>query len=247
MKGNGITTDSGASSRVERDSLCHLSPEHRCPYLPGRSARHEAYYVQGLDGALYERMLAQGFRRSGRIVYRPRCRDCTECRQVRVPVDRFVPSKSMKRVSRINSDVQVGVSTPSHSDEKFEMYCRYLEAQHDQSMERSRESFREFLYESPMATLEFSYFMNDRLAAVSILDQVPEGLSSVYMYFDPDFARRSLGVFSIIHEIEYCRTHALPYYYLGFYIAECPKMAYKARYRPNEVLAAPGHWVSLHS
>ncbi len=245
MDGYGSNSCSAESVQVERDSLRNITPEHACPYLPDRMARHEAYFVPTLDGAVYERLLSQGFRRSGRVVYRPQCRDCHECRQVRVPVKDFLATKSMKRIWKLNVDVQVTHESPQLTDEKFELYSRYLVSQHDDSMDRSRESLQEFLYHSPTTTTEFCYVIDGRLAAVSILDQCPESLSSVYMFFDPDFARRSLGVFSVLYEIDYCRRHDLPYYYLGYYIADCGKMAYKARYRPNEILVGNGRWVSL--
>lgn len=234
-----------SSSRVERDALFHYTPEQVCPYLPDRFARHEAYHVRYLDGAVYERLLARGFRRSGRVIYRPRCRDCCACRQIRVVVDRFEPTRSMKRVLRLNAGVEVRVDRPILTDEKYDVYCRYLNDQHDGSMDRSRESLREFLYSSPTSTFEFTYHTAGRLMAASIVDRVPMGLSSVYVFFDPELRKRSPGVFSALYEIEYCRSHGLPFYYLGYHVAESPKMSYKARYRPNEVLAGDGRWVSL--
>ena len=122
-------------------------------------------------------------------------------------------------------------------------HARYLRYQHDGTMSDDFDDLYRFLYCSPVATIEIEYFLQDRLLGVSIADQSSEALSSVYMYFDPDFARRSLGVYSVLREIDYCRETGRPYYYLGFYVKNCSKMDYKARFRPYEMLNADYEWV----
>ncbi len=236
-----------SSPQQEYDNLRHVSQEFPCSYLPGRMARHEAYRVERLDGATYEHLLARGFRRSGSIVYRPRCRGCSECRQIRVLVDPFVPSASLRRVMRRNVDVRVEAAECEYTQAKHALFQSYLDAQHDQSMSRETESFREFLCKSSTQTFEFQYFLGDRLIGVSITDRVPSGLSSVYMYFDPDEAPRSLGTYSILWEIQHCRREKLPYYYLGYLVSGCGKMEYKARFNPNEVLVAEQRWLAFRT
>jgi arginine-tRNA-protein transferase len=245
MANQNLANEVITSAQADYDTLRSVSPEHPCPYLPDRQARSEVYRADHLDGAMYERLLAKGFRRSGRVVYRPRCRGCRECRQLRVPVQQFTPTRSMQRVRRRNADVAVEVGLPVATEEKFSLYARYLDAQHDGTMGRSFESFSEFLYDSPLETLEFEYRFGERVIGVSIADRSPNGLSSVYMYFDPDLAPRSLGTFSVLWEIDYCRREGLPYYYLGFFVAGSPTMAYKSRFRPNEILVGEDRWVSL--
>ncbi len=234
-----------SSAQADYDALRHVSAEQPCPYLPGRLARSEAYWVDQLAPAMYQKLLARGFRRSGRVIYRPRCRACRECRQMRVPVEQFTPTRSMRRVSKRNEDVVVRLDSLCPDEEKFALYLRYLEHQHDGSMSRTFDSFREFLYESPLPSCEFSYRLGGRLIGVSIADRVPDGLSSVYMFFDPDFAGRSLGTFSIVWELEHCRRERLSYYYLGFFIADSEKMSYKARFAPNQILVGDDRWVTL--
>ena len=112
-------------------------------------------------------------------------------------------------------------------------------------MTGSLEEFDDFLYTSPVDTLEFKYYLGRRLVGVSLVDRSPRSLSSVYMYFDPDHSRRSLGTYSILWEIDYCRRSGILYYYLGFYVADCRAMAYKARFRPCAVLEDRRHWVKL--
>jgi arginine-tRNA-protein transferase len=189
--------------------------------------------------------MALGFRRSGRVIYRPVCRGCTECHQLRVPVGEFIPTRSMRRVWRRNLEVRVVVGELDISDEKYELFERYLEAQHDDTMSRTYEAFCEFLYDSPTTTCEICYCLGRRLIGVSIVDVCPSGLSSVYMYFDPEYAVRSLGTFSAMWEIDYCRREGMAYYYLGFYVPGGRKMDYKSRFRPNEVLAGADYWLSF--
>lgn len=233
-----------SSPQGDYDTLRYVSSEAPCPYLPGRQSRSEAYYAHELDGQLHEYLLARGFRRCGRIVYRPRCRGCLECRQLRVPVRDFRLTRSLRRVARRNADIRVEICEPVSTQEKFELYRAYLDDQHDGTMPRSYESYHDFLYDSPTQTYEFEYVLGERLVGVGIADRIPGGLSSVYMYFDPTMRTRSLGTFSVLWEIEYCRQHRLPYYYLGFFVAGSKTMGYKSRFRPHEVLVGQGRWVS---
>lgn len=239
-----------SSAQGDYDALRYVSAESPCPYLSGLNTRSEAYFVERLDGRLYERLLARGFRRSGRIVYRPRCRSCRECRSIRIPVEQFSPTRSMRRVQRRNADVRIEVGRPATTDAKFDLFCRYLDAQHDETMSRTYETYRDFLYDSPVETCEFRYWLGERLIGVSLVDRwarsspgTAGGLSSVYMYFDPAHAARSLGTFSVLWEVDFCRREGLRYYYLGFYVAGSGKMAYKSRFRPNEVLVGEDRWV----
>lgn len=219
-----------------------LSPEAPCAYLPGRTARSEVYSARGLGGADYARLLAQNFRRAGEIVYRPRCRACAECRQVRVLATAFRPSRSQRRVGRRNRDLRIEVAAAVPSDEAHRLFVRYLDARHGDSMSRTWPDFTAFLYTSPLETLEARYRVGSRLVAVSILDACPDGLSSVYAYFDPDESRRSLGTFTALWEIEWCRRMGRPHYYLGYHVAGSQTMDYKARFLPQEVLR-DGRWV----
>lgn len=233
------------SPQAEYDAQRSVTPETPCPYLPDRLSRSEAYHADQLEADLYEHMQSMGFRRSGRVIYRPACRGCHACRQLRVLVPDFAPTRSMLRIQRKNVDVTVVEVAPVADAKKFDLYQRYLDSQHDQTMSRTFDTFRDFLYDSPTDTSEFDYFLGHRLIGVSIVDRCPNGLSSVYMFFDPEVRGRSLGTYSALWEIEHCRQASLPYYYLGYYIADCKTMSYKSRFRPNELLERAGHWVAF--
>lgn len=215
---------------------------HDCPYLPGRTAEDIFTLAARIDPAVYQSMMDQGFRRSGRVIYRPECRGCRECVPIRVPVDAFRPSRSQQRVLRKNADLRIDIARPRSSDAKYRLFVDYLRYQHDGSMTEDRLEFERFLYDSPTDTLEMTYRLGNRIVAVGIVDVTPVCLSSVYFYFDPRHARRSLGVFSALREIDECRRRGLPWWYIGYYVRGCAKMSYKADYAPHELLHPDGAW-----
>ena len=219
-----------------------------CAYLPGRTATHEYALSRHLAPDAYQRLMDSGFRRSGWVVYRPVCEGCRECVPIRVPVREFSARRSQRRVQKRNADVRVTIDAPRATDEKRRLFNRYRQWQHNDLASDAPEEFEEFLYRSPLEeggrtrTLEMSYWIMDRLAAVGIVDVCPDALSSVYVYFDPVHAKRSLGVFSALCEIEECRRRGLSYWYIGYYIRECRRMNYKSHYVPHEFLGPDGLW-----
>lgn len=196
---------------------------------------------------LYHGFMNAGFRRSGRLVYQPVCEGCRACVPIRVPVERFRPSKSQRRCCRRNEDVTVSVQEPAATDEKYDLYRRYATQWHGKAeADETREGFEEFLYESPVDTIEFIHRdPAGKLIAVGLCDLSPASLSSVYFYFDPAEAKRGLGTFGAVYEIETARRLGIPHYYLGYWITGCGAMEYKASYRPAEVLHPDGVWREL--
>lgn len=224
-----------------------VAPEHPCSYLPGRVAQMRWLAAGKVDPLVYERFMDAGFRRSGRMIYQPICRGCRSCIPIRVPVDRFKPNKSQRRCLRRNSDISVSIDEPIVTDEKYELYQRYVLAWHDhQPGETSREDFERFLYDSPVSTIEFSYRdQTGQLLAVGICDVTPSALSSVYFYFEPTVSRRSLGTYGALGEITHAQSMNLPRYYLGYWISGCSSMDYKSCFRPCHVLHTDGFWRDL--
>lgn len=228
---------------VRRRVRLVVSEAHACAYLPGRMATTRAFWAERIDPEIYHQLMDAGFRRSGRVVYQPVCSGCRECQPIRVPVDGFVPSKSQRRVWRRNADLQVRVARPEPTPEKFALYQRYQTHWHDGSMAGGWEEFVGFLYESPVPTLEMEYRQADgRLLAVGICDVGEASLSSVYFYFDPADARRGLGTFGVLREIDLAQRQDMAHYYLGFWVRQCGAMQYKSAFRPHEVLRPTGRW-----
>ncbi len=217
---------------------------HACPYLPERRAKDEAFLADKLPPGLYHELMNSGFRRSGKVIYRPTCASCRACRPVRVRSEDFRPSKSLRRCLRRNADLHVTVGPLNATEEKFELYRRYQQVRHGESDHLDWQSFVDFLYDSPVRTIEFTYRHRDtgRLLAVGICDRSSRSLSSVYFYFDPNELRRGLGTLGVLREIEWCRANDVPHYYLGFWVAGCDAMAYKLNFRPSQILGTDGVW-----
>jgi leucyl-tRNA---protein transferase len=225
------------SSREQHLPL-YISQPHNCVYLPEQQST--SLFVDPafeIDTRLYLTLLQNGFRRSGDLVYRPHCQQCSACIPVRIPVERFVYSHSQKRVWRKNQDLELCLLEPEFSDEHFELYKRYQQARHnDGSMnDPDPEKYRNFLLSRHINGLFLELRLDGVLAMIAIVDQVNDGLSAVYTFFDPALSSRSLGVYGILLEIEYARRNRLDWLYLGYWIKGCRKMSYKNQYRPFQV------------
>ncbi|GAB6040020.1 arginyltransferase [Endothiovibrio diazotrophicus] len=223
--------------RREEDIAFYLGQEHPCSYLEERVARSIFLDPErDPDRRLYSVLVDHGFRRSGRYVYRPNCGGCNACIPLRLPVARFQPSRRDRRTWKANRDLTVTAHEPAFSDERFDLYRRYQEARHrDGGMDDPRpEEFLRFL-DAPWSPTRFHEFrLGGRLLAVAVTDHLEQGLSAVYTFFDPDEANRGLGNLAVLWQIEEARRTGLPFLYLGYWIAESAKMAYKSRFRPAE-------------
>ncbi len=225
-------------------------PATPCPYLPGLASTSRAALVSDIAPTVYQRFMDAGFRRSGRLLYQPVCVGCRACRQMRVPIDAFAPNKSQRRCAKRNADVVQTIESPEPTTEKFEVYRRYAMQWHEHAEAPTMSDFAEFLYDSPLVTESGSSGTieichrdpSGRLLGVGICDVTPIGLSSVYFYFDPDVADRSVGTLGALYEIAYARSIGLPYYYLGYYISDCRSMNYKSNFHPYELLDMDGRW-----
>jgi arginine-tRNA-protein transferase len=235
--------NSAEYGRIPLDFLVKAEP-HDCHYLPGREAAEEAFSSLEFSPELYHDFMNAGFRRAGLIFYRAACAGCRECRPIRVPVGEFKPSKSQRRVIRKNEDLDVRVAPPRLTQDKIRLWSDFKVSRRFSNDVGSSDELRDFLYQSPVCTMEFEYRLKGRLAAVGICDVCSRSISSVYTYYDPDLAARSLGTFSGLWEILYCSVRSIPYYYLGFFVADCRAMNYKERLRPCETLSHGGVWMT---
>jgi arginyl-tRNA--protein-N-Asp/Glu arginylyltransferase len=213
-----------------------------CPYLPGRDSRLVALRPDRLTPGLYRLLLDLNFRRLGPVVYRPACEGCRECRQLRVDVARFRPSRAQRRCGKRNADVVAEAGRPEATAEKHEVYRRYLEARHDGQMSGSWEEFRGFLHDAPPFAREVVFRAGERLLGAGIYDAGSEAFSAVYFYFDPDLSDRSPGTLNVLWLVGECRRLGVPWLYLGYHVAGGPSMAYKAGFRPHQILGDDGQW-----
>jgi len=227
----------------------YLTSPYPCSYLPGRVARSQvATPSQLITTPLYGRLIELGFRRSGVYVYRPLCDRCRACVPVRVRTAAFSPNRSQRRAAARHGGLTVHIGSLRFEEEHFALYRRYQSRRHpgggmDQD---DAQQYHQFLLESGVSTLLVEFREAGLLRMVSIIDEVADGLSAVYTFFDPDVPRASFGTYNILWQIAECRRRGLPYLYLGYWIAESDKMAYKIRFRPLEGLVE-GKWRLLEA
>jgi arginine-tRNA-protein transferase len=238
----------------------YLTAPSPCPYLPGREERKVFTHLVG-DRApgLNDLLTHGGFRRSQSIAYRPACETCRACVSVRVIVDRFKPSRSMRRVRAQNSDVIGEMRVQAPSSEQYSLFRAYLDSRHrDGGMaDMTVLDYAMMVEDSHVKTRLVEYrkrgpdsSINGRgsgsLLAVALTDVLSDGLSMVYSFFDPEEAARSLGTHMILDHIERARKINLPYVYLGYWVRGSGKMDYKARFLPQERLLPDG-WTRFDS
>jgi len=224
-----------------------MAPPHSCGYLSGREASSLLVDPRiQVDNRLYSALVERGFRRSGSLVYRPRCEGCNACVPVRIPVALFQPRRNQRRIWAANQDLSVRLTRPILHDEQFRLFKRYISARHaNAGMDNaSMIDYLQFLTGATFSTGFYEIRLGDRLCAVSVLDHLTHGLSAVYTFFDPHLSHRSLGVYAILWAIEECRRNNLPYLYIGYWIKNCQKMNYKDQYRPLEA-HLEDQWVFL--
>ena len=223
------------------------TPAHECSYLDGRQAiTLFADPLARIDKDLYSALSAVGFRRSGTHIYRPYCQTCTACIPVRIPVTAFVPRRRHKRVLKRNEDLTVRRCRPALTEAYFQLYDRYITTRHSDGdmYPASRDQFQSFLVDGRPEASFFEIRDSDRLLGVAVADELNDGLSAIYTFFDPEEQARGLGVFAILQLIDQTRALGLEYLYLGYWIKQCQKMSYKMEYKPME-LYVNNRWVPV--
>jgi len=223
-----------------------------CPYLPGRQERKLFTHLTGRRAAALHQLLSDnGFRRSQNLIYRPACEGCSACQSVRIVARQFAPSDRFRRILRKNADISVTVCEPRATTEQFALFKRYLNARHAGGG-MTQMNFIDYEYmveDTPVQSVLVEYRLTSApgnpLVAVALTDVMPDGLSMVYSFYDPDMAKRGFGNLLILDHIDQVKQAGLQYVYLGYWVKDSPKMAYKAAFRPLEVQKGPLGWRPL--
>ncbi len=223
-------------------------PPRPCPYIQGHVEQNVFTELSGEDSEVYYGVLARaGFRRSHGIAYRPSCPGCNACMPVRVVVDEFKPGKTLRRTQNRNADLDLEFHAPVATREQYRLFSRYLMSRHQDGEMASMmfEDYEAMVADTPLDTT-VAEFRDPAgvLGAACLTDRLPDGLSAVYSFYEPSAVRRGLGNYVVMALIKAARAEGLPYVYLGYWIPNSPKMAYKAKFRPLEGMGPDG-WARL--
>jgi arginyl-tRNA--protein-N-Asp/Glu arginylyltransferase len=225
----------------------YLTAPYACSYLEGLEARSQVAAPAHLIGpGAYSQLIREGFRRSGHYTYRPYCLSCKRCVPVRIDVEAHQPNRSQKRCLRQNLGLKTSVQPLEFRDEHFDLYRRYQHARHKgggMDLDDS-EQYMQFLLSSQVNTSLVEFRDGETLVMVAVVDRIDDGLSAVYTFFDPEMEKRGLGTYAVLWQIELARSLQLPFVYLGYWIKESRKMAYKSNYKPLQGLVE-GRWMEL--
>lgn len=216
----------------------YQSMPYPCPYIPSNTAHH--YTTESnlpLNSHIYSQLIDMGFRRAGDRIHKPNCSLCKQCVSLRIPVAEFSPTRSQRRILNKNTNHYVSMVTqPDHTD-YYALYYKYISQRHPdtESMQEVQDTFDNFFFSpwSESFCLEIRLQNND-LICVAICDEINQGWSAVYTFYDPDYSKYSLGSFSILSQIKLLQQQGLDYLYLGYWINDCDKMNYKTQFKPCE-------------
>lgn len=225
----------------------YVTTPYKCGYLPNKLAQSLIASPQHLiDANIYDGLVSQGFRRSGKFAYRPHCENCRACIAVRLVLSEFSPSRGQKRASKQHADLTAEVFPLHFKQDHFELYSNYQSLRHQDEntvgASDDEEQYHQFLCQSNVESLMIEFRdANNQIKIVSVIDVLKDGVSAVYTFYDALETKASYGTYAIMWLAEWTKALNLPYLYLGYWIQDSPKMAYKQKFNPQERLI-DGEW-----
>ena len=221
----------------------YLTSGYPCSYLPNRNARSlVAAPAHLINNQSYPPLIEVGFRRSGTFTYKPHCEHCQACTPIRVDSTQFTPSRSQRRALKRFAHLQAFKKPLAWDEEHYALYRLYQAERHAGSEMDSddKSQYIDFLLTSQVNSYLIEFRDTSQLVMVALVDELPNGLSAVYTFFDPAIA--GLGTYAILWQILYCQQHQLPWLYLGYWIEQSRKMSYKTQFVPYQ-LFSHGQWI----
>ena len=230
-----IFTDQEPSST----DFCML--DYDCAYLPNKTVRMNYKHIEKATQKYNTALIHRGWRRFGSYYFHPICNGCNECKSLRINVNEFKLSKSQKKSIKRNRDTEIIIQKPSLTQAHLDLYNRYHAFKHQKddwshrniSPREYKENFVEGAHEFGKEVL---YIQDGKIIGVDLIDILDDGISSIYFYYDPDFPRLSLGVYSLLYQIELAKILELDWIYLGYWVDGCKAFAYKSNFQPQELL-----------
>jgi len=229
----------------------YVTTGYTCGYLPNKMAQSLIAAPQHLvDAKVYSGLIQQGFRRSGKFSYRPHCESCQECIPVRIILDQFSPNRSQKRAFKQHNNLTTAILPVGFHEEHYALYVSYQRARHSEEkiqdetapQENDVEQYQSFLCQSNVESVMVEFRENEQLKMVSVIDIVRDGISAVYTFYETKDTATSYGTYNVLWQTLWAKELGLPYLYLGYWIRDSKKMAYKQNYQPLEKLI-DGEWI----
>lgn len=215
-----------------------------CPYIEGMMERKLFTHIAGERAdEINNNLTHAGFRRSQTIAYRPACDKCSACRSVRVAVADFAPTRNLRKIINRNRALSSEILSPNTSREQYDLLRKYLDTRHENGgmSQMTVLDYIAMVEETSVKTNLVEYRDSDkRLVACLLVDEMRDGLSLVYSFFDPGMEANSLGTYIILDQIARAQSMKLPHVYLGYLIEDCGKMSYKKRFKPLQILDEEG-------
>lgn len=220
--------------------------DEKCAYLPGTAQTTHYKVIANVSPEYCDHLVQHGWRRFGEMFFRPVCRECTACESLKIDVAAYRFSRSERRVLRKNADLHVVTRRPGMTQKHLELFVAYHRHMHlrrgwEEQPVTPRNYYASFVHGYNDFGYEVLYFDGDRLIGVDLIDILPSGISSIYFYYDPEYADRSLGKYSLLHQIALAQERGLPWIYLGYYVQGCQSLEYKRSYAPlRQLQGRPG-------
>jgi len=225
----------------ENESIDYCILDYDCPYLLDKKTRMYYRFIPKATKKFASALIKRGWRRFGFSYFHPICNGCNECKSLRIDVENFKPSRSQKRAIKKNRDTKIIIRKPTITFEHIELYNKFHKFKSKKSGWKFipidlQTYYEEFVVGAHNFGKEVLYFKDKKLIGVDLIDIVEDGISSIYFYYDPDFEKLSLGVYSLLVQIDIAKKMGLKWIYLGYWVDGCKSFAYKTNFKPYELL-----------
>jgi len=215
--------------------------DYDCAYIPGNKVRMNYKYVEKASKTFSTAVIARGWRRFGKYFFHPICNGCNECKSIRIDAKNYTYSKSQRKAIRRNKETRIIVQKPTLTKTHIDLYNKYhaFKSKKDNWSHRNisqREYSENFVDGAHDFGKEVLYIIDNKLVGVDLIDILDDGISSIYFYYDPDYARFSLGTYSLLYQIKLANILKLPWIYLGYWVEGCKAFSYKPNFKPQEIL-----------
>ena len=208
-----------------------------CSYLDNKKQTMHYKVIENCSMFENQELIERGYRRFGKMFFRPICQGCDECKSIKIDVANYTFSKSARRIMKKAKDISVYIQKPTLSQEHLKVFDNYHRYMHhkkgwDYNQTSPEHYYNSFVNGYEDFGYEVLYFFENRLIGVDLIDILEDGISSIYFYYDPEFSHFSLGKLSLYNQIKYAQNSHKKWIYLGYYVKDCPSLAYKAEYKP---------------